>query len=159
MEINDFEMHKSWYERVLRKCDLLDNKEADLSTVWRKTTNFYFGQSDVFWGSYFEWRKSRTLIYVWEDNTNNSSVLEHNNILLSCIFIHIGQQGIGVFRDKIELHKCNGHMFTCFPMHSIVACKEREIDIRSRIGVHCSILLVLRCFHIRFSSLFTIFAI
>ena len=33
MEINDFEMHKSWYERVLRKCDLLDNKEADLSTV------------------------------------------------------------------------------------------------------------------------------
>ena len=33
VEPNDFEMHKSCYERVLRKCDLWDDNEADLTTV------------------------------------------------------------------------------------------------------------------------------
>ena len=33
VEINDFEMCKLWYERVLRKCDLWDNDEADLPNI------------------------------------------------------------------------------------------------------------------------------
>ena len=33
IEINDFDMYKSWYERVSRKCDLWDNEEEDLPTI------------------------------------------------------------------------------------------------------------------------------
>ena len=33
IEINNFDMCKSWYERVLRKHELWDNEEADLSTI------------------------------------------------------------------------------------------------------------------------------
>ena len=33
IEINDFDMCKSWYEIVLRKHELWDNEEADLSTI------------------------------------------------------------------------------------------------------------------------------
>ena len=33
IEVNDFDMHKSWHERVLRTHDLWDDEEADLPTV------------------------------------------------------------------------------------------------------------------------------
>ena len=33
IEINNVEMHKSWYERFSRKCDLWDNEEEDFPTI------------------------------------------------------------------------------------------------------------------------------
>ena len=79
IEPNDFEMHESWYERVLRKYDLWDDEEADLATVWRNQDDIFEAAvlNDVNIGHWFIFGKTIQITGVcW-------NLLEYNNILLS----------------------------------------------------------------------------